>query len=62
MDDSGKRSELVCTKVTERVFIDLGRAAAQEDRSVSDFVFLLIRHELYGRTLQRRETDSDLQG
>lgn len=56
MTDDGKRSEMICTKVTERMTVDLHRLLATEDRTVSEFLFLLIRRELYGRAHQR---DSD---
>ncbi len=64
MADDGKRSELVCFKVTERMFIDLNRLAALEDRSVSDFMFGLLRRHTYGAmvrldSLRDRSTLSD---
>jgi len=46
-----KRTEVICTKVTERMALDLLRAATAEDRSISEFVYLLIRRDLYGRTV-----------
>ena len=48
MADDGKRSELVCFKVTERMALDINRLAAIDDRSLSDFMFLLTRQRLYG--------------
>ena len=48
MADDGKRSEVVCAKVTERVALDLLRASALDDRSPSEYVYLLIRRHLYG--------------
>lgn len=52
MADEGKRSEVICTKLTERMALDLLHAATQEDRSISEFLYLLIRRELYGRSMQ----------
>lgn len=49
MSGDDKRTEVICTKLTERMALDLLRAAAAEDRSISEFLYLLIRHELYGR-------------
>jgi hypothetical protein len=49
MTDDGKRSELICTKVTERMALDLLHAAADDDRSVSDYLFRVVRMHLYGR-------------
>lgn len=48
MPDDGKRTETVCTKVTERMALDLLREATNDDRSVSDFMFRLLRMHLYG--------------
>ena len=47
-----KRTEVICTKLSERMALDLLRAAAAEDRSVSEFLYLLIRRDLYGRTVK----------
>ena len=57
MTDDGKRSEVICTKVSERVALDLLKLCALEDRSVSDLVHLLIRRHLYGH-LKSTEPDS----
>lgn len=48
MADDGKRTELICFKVTERMALDLLRVATAQDRSVSDFIFGLVREKLYG--------------
>jgi hypothetical protein len=61
MADDGKRSEMVCTKLTERMFIDLGRLAALDDRSLSDLLFMMIRRELYGRTVKLAGESVDIQ-
>jgi hypothetical protein len=50
--DDGKRSEVLCTKVTERMALDMLRLASLDDRSVSEFMFLLIRRELYGHIVK----------
>ena len=57
MADDGKRTELVCFKVTERMALDLNRLAALDDRSLSDFMYLLSRQRLYG-DVARLSTDS----
>lgn len=49
MADDGKRTEVISTKLTERMALDLLRAASSEDRTISEFLFLLIRRDLYGR-------------
>lgn len=49
MSSDDKRTEVVCTKLTERMALDLLRAASAEDRSISEFLYLLIRRDLYGR-------------
>lgn len=56
MADDGKRTELACTKVTERMMLDLARLAAVDDRSLSDFMYRLIRQRLYG-DVARLSTD-----
>lgn len=61
MADDGKRSEQVCVKVTERMYIDLGREAAMEERTVADLIFTLLRRELYGRTVRHRVPDGEIQ-
>ena len=48
MADDGKRSEVISTKATERVALDLLRVSALDDRSPSEYVYLLIRRHLYG--------------
>lgn len=57
MADDGKRTELACTKVTERMMLDLNRLAALDERSMSDFMYRLIRQRLYG-DVARLSTDS----
>lgn len=46
---SDKRTEVICTKVDERLALDLLHEAAKDDRSVSEFIYLLLRKEIYGR-------------
>ncbi len=53
---------MVCTKVTERMQIDLNRAAAIDDRSLSDYLFRLIRQDLYGRSVKWGGEAVDIQG
>lgn len=62
MADEGKKTEMVCTKITVRMFIDLGRATAMDDRSLSDYLFRLIRQDLYGRSVKWGDPDGDIQG
>ena len=63
MADDGKRTELACTKVTERMMLDLNRLAALDERSMSDFMYRLIRQRLYGDVARLstngRSTSSD---
>lgn len=42
-----KRTETICARVPERMAHDLLREAEKEDRKVSDWLYLLIRKELY---------------
>ena len=47
-DMEGKRSETLCTKVQERMALDILRLAAMEDVTVSEFVYRALREKLYG--------------
>lgn len=62
MADDGKRTEVLCTKVTERVALDLLRAAAADDRSPSEFMYLLIRRHLYGHMVRQGDDASQSTG
>ena len=59
MADDGKRTEQVCVKMTERLFLDLGREAAREDRSVAEFVYHVLRREMYGRIVPHKDAGPD---
>ena len=48
MADDGKRSEMACTKVTERMILDMNRLAALEERSLSDWLYRALRQRIYG--------------
>ena len=48
MADDGKRSEPVSFKATERMLLDLNREACKQERSLSDYLYRVIRHHLYG--------------
>ncbi len=62
MADDRKKTEMVCAKVTERMQIDLNRAAAMDDRSLSEYLFRLIRQDLYGRSVKWDADAVDIQG
>lgn len=49
MADDGKRTMSFTVKVTERVALDLLRVSTDYDRSISDYLYGLIRMELYGQ-------------
>ncbi len=53
---------MVCTKVTERMALDILRAASSEDRSVSEFLYLLVRKTLYGTIVRLGDSPVDIQG
>lgn len=57
MADDGKRNEMACTKVTERMALDMNRLAAIEERSLSDWLYRVIRQRIYG-DVARLSTDS----
>ncbi len=48
MADDGKRSDMACTKVTERMLLDMNRLAALEERSLSDWLYRVVRQRMYG--------------
>lgn len=58
MADDGKRTEMLCTKATERVALDLMRLAALEDRSLSEYLYLMIRRQLYGHMVRVESAES----
>lgn len=63
MADDRKKSELACTKVTEQMMLDMNRLAAIEERSMSDWLFRVIRQRIYGDVARlstdMRSTSSD---
>jgi hypothetical protein len=46
--DDTKRPNCVKVCFSDRAFIDLGRMAAREDRTVADLVHLIVRRHMYG--------------
>ncbi len=46
--DDRKNNERIESKITERMLLDISRAAALQDRSLSDYVRLVLRNHLYG--------------
>ncbi len=52
MPDHDKKTEVICTKVSERMALDILRLAAIEDRSVSEWLNLLLREKLYGASIK----------
>jgi hypothetical protein len=63
MADDTKRTECVKVCFTERLFIDLGRRAALEDRKLADLVYQIVYQDMYGRfaldRLNEQRTTSD---
>ncbi len=45
-----KQTETIALRLTLRMFTDLSRLAAVEDRSISDYVRALVGDHLYGHT------------
>lgn len=52
MADDTKRDEAVTLKVTEQVLLDLNRVAAAQERSMSEYLYLLVRKHLYGHMVR----------
>lgn len=55
MAEDGKRSENVCAKVSERMLLDVNRICAVEDRTLSEYLYRLIRNDLYGKSERLNE-------
>lgn len=62
MADDTKRTEVVCFKATERVALDVMRAAAHDDRSPSEWLYLLVRRHLYGHVVRDDPANSQSTG
>lgn len=58
MADDCKRTELISVKVTERMALDLLRSATSRNRSVSDAIYVAMRHWLYGN-IARLDRDAE---
>jgi hypothetical protein len=48
MADDSKRINCVKACFEDRLFIDLGREAARQDRKVTELVYLIVRRHMYG--------------
>jgi len=63
MADDRKRSEMASTKITEQMMLDMSRLAAIEERSLSDWLYRVIRQRIYGDvaklSMDSRSTTSD---
>lgn len=57
MADDRKRSEMLCVKVTEQVAIDLLRVATHDERGISDYLYRMIRHHLYGTVTRFEQSE-----
>ena len=56
MADSDKKTECVKVWMSEKLFIDLNRAAILDDRKLSDFIGLALERLAYGIS---RRTDGE---
>lgn len=59
MADDRKHSENLCTKVTERMAIDINRILAIDDVKLSAWLYAVIRRELYGRSRREEPATSE---
>lgn len=55
--EDGKRSEVMSFRATERVALDILRAASRDDRSPGDWLYRLVRLHLYGHLRQAEENE-----
>lgn len=44
-----KRTETISSRIPKSMALDLSEKVSQEDRNISDWLYLLIRRELYER-------------
>lgn len=50
MSDTLKRTECVKACFEERLFIDLSKEAARQDRKLADLIYIIVRRWAYGNT------------
>lgn len=50
MLDDRKRTETVKIMMTEKVFHDIGRLCARDDRSPAELIHLIVKKYLYGNS------------
>lgn len=62
MAESSKRTECVKVCFDERLFIDLGRQAAREDRKLADLVYVIVRRFMYGNAIPRTPDEEGTEG
>lgn len=55
MVDDNKRGNNVCSKITDLMLLEIGRIIAVEDITQSDYLYRLIRRDLFGRSLRSAE-------
>lgn len=58
MADDHKRGNNLCSKVTDLMLVEIGRICAVEDITQSDYLYRLIRRDLFGRSLRSAEIAS----
>ena len=66
MADDSKRINCVKVCFSDRLFIDIGRYAALEDRSPAELIHLIVRRHMYGNfargPVDVEGTDRDREG
>lgn len=60
--DDTKRPNCVKVCFSDRAFIDLGRMAARDDRSLADFVHRVMRLHMYGNCAVEAPNDQGTPG
>lgn len=67
MADADKRTECVRVCMSERMFLDLNHEAIRADRSLPEFIYLIVRNWKYGHGMpvpgstKEQERGSDVQ-
>ena len=55
MSESEKKTDTVKAHVSERLYVDLNRLAALDDRSLSEYIERVLRLHVYGHSKRSAE-------
>lgn len=55
MADDLKKQHNTCTKITDQMKVDLHRICAVESTTPAEYIFKLMRGDMYGRSMRAHE-------